>query len=1151
MKKKDNNIKKAIRLFKKRQFVQAKKVALNLLKKDDKNIELLNLLGNIYQEIGQLEDAKKAYQKAMDTDKTVYYLYSNLAMTYAKEFNYKKAIKLLMQAINIYDKDPVLFLNLGSAYQESNVFKEAEDAYLRSLQLKGASKTLYFNLAKLYIQMGRFLQAQKMFEEALRHDSNDPDILFEYSLLYLKFGQYKEGFNLYRNRYAEDKTDKQTYIISKKKLLQRGCYIRGKQLLITDEQGFGDIIQFARYLPLYEQMGVKVSMQVRPLLYDILKDNFPDIEFLKSKEIEIYRYHYHIPLLDSAYFFSTIYDNIPSQEGYLRVDQKKSKEIQKRYFDSEGTKKRVGIVWKTNSPKDESYKKRQERASRNVELKLFLKYLIQENIQLYSMQVAVTEEERELLKKHNILSLGDHLVSFYDNALIIDNLDMLIAIDTVSAIIAGSMGKKVKVLLSDNPDWRWGQDGKKTNWFKTIDIYRKKDSWEEVFKAISNEKDMIEPIDDIIRLSNKAEVYFKTKRYEDAKQICEKILSKDKENYKALHVLGLILYKYNLIQDSINLLSTASKINPGDKKLYEDLQQIVSELKLTPFEKEYLCFKPYEFNISKFSIKDKEYDLNENATKLLDQLKEEVEKIGYDTLLYDTIKLHISTVEKKFYKGLDKYLELTKESNLEVFLEKLKVIYSLSSALDGFKLSEHENDRIIQAFIDIFSKNYSQEVYKAFIYISYDFYLINRNPKYISLLKYFNIIFKNFLSIGSNTDTLLKIYEIITLINWGTGSKEKEIKTCDKKIIKPFSKYLTKYFKKNHIYPVDRPYKHKKQRVCFVAYHLVFGLYSVGKVLYSLLMNLSEESSDEYDIYCYVLYNFDVNAIQKLRKNGIIIKTFKQENYTLFQEATNIREEAIKDEIDIAIFDMPWSIQTYLIESRIAPKQIYWTHGWEKYSLKNIDEKICHYKSEDLEWKTFGVQLAKEFLIGNEEDKRKGELIKKEFLEKYGKEMVMLGTIGRLVKLDSDEYIQTIAQIMKQNPNTIYIACGEGNSESIKKKIKKYHINEERFIFTGEISPHVYGWVIDIWPDTFPLGQGLSKEEFLAKGGSAVFHRKREDMKKSEKQFFLAESDKEYIEITNKLINDKLFRKKVNEIEKYLWFEKDKENKSIFTEILK
>jgi hypothetical protein len=137
------------------------------------------------------------------------------------------------------------------------------------------------------------------------------------------------------------------------------------------------------------------------------------------------------------------------------------------------------------------------------------------------------------------------------------------------------------------------------------------------------------------------------------------------------------------------------------------------------------------------------------------------------------------------------------------------------------------------------------------------------------------------------------------------------------------------------------------------------------------------------------------------------------------------------------------------------------------------------------------------------------------------------------------EYIKTIAKIMEQNPNTIYLACGEGNKESIKEKLKKYKIDEKRFIFTGMIEPHVYGWVIDIWPDTFPLIQGQSKNEFIAKKGCTILYQPACKINSKNYNYFfesinfspLANNLNEYINKLNIVIKNTNLRKKIGEIQ--------------------
>lgn len=1143
MRKEEVYFDRAIKLFNKGLFHEAKQLVTGLLATNNNDTDLLNLLAGIEVELGNTKNAKEIYSKAINIDNTKSKLYGNLALIYIKEHNYKKAIDILLKAIKTNPKDADAYMSLGVCLQEEKLYNKAEESYKNSIALGNKSTSVYFDLAKLYMQTDSFTKAKEMFEKALEQSPNNSDILFEYSILFLKLKQYKRGFDLYRNRYAIDKSDKQTHILSRDKLLQKGYHIRGKKILMTDEQGFGDIIQFARYLPIFAKMEVTVSMYIRPLLEELLKDNFPFVNFITSnKRVE---YNYHLPLMDSAYYFDTEYETIPSQYGYLGVNQQNSRKIEKKYFFDQETKKRIGIIWRTNSPKGESLKKQQERLSRNVDLNLFLKYFQHENMQLYSLQVNISKEERTLLKKYNIPSLGDNLVSFYDNALIIDNLDLIVAIDTVSTIIAGAMGKKAKILLSENADWRWTPKDNVSNWFKSIDIYRKSNikSWDDIFKEIIQEKDIFSAVSNIERLLNKANTYLDLGRLQDALEICNEVLTADQNNYTALRLIGLVMYEAGDIKKSIEFLSLASKINPGDKELRDDLARIVSELKLTQFEKEYLYFKPYNFDIARFNLKDKKFILSNKAKKLLQKLKKEVNNIRHDTLLYDILNLYISILEKDFFAGIKRFLSYNTETNPEIFLEKLNILYILENDLSGFNFSKNEMDIIISSFVNIFTDSNTTTVFKLlFMKLCYDFYLVKRYSSFKTLLPYFENILKQALRDKTELNHLLFLYECITFMYWGTGYNEKSAINCDKNIIKPFSKYILKYFQKSGIRPITKPYKHTQKRICFIASKLVFGSYSVGKILYSLIFALAQENLQDYKIYCYILDDYDKTCTEKLQQQGIQVATFKDDTKTSAEKAKQIREKAIKDEIDIAIFDMPWSIQTYLIESRIAPKQYYWSHGWSKYSLKNIDKKICHYQIEKNGWKVFSVPLLKEFLIGSQEEKLLAKELKRKILEQYGKNTVALGTIGRLIKIESEEYIKTLSKILKQNPNTIYIACGNGDKKNIKKLMTKYNIDLQKVIFAGEVNPHVYGWVIDVWLDSFPLGHGQSKDEYIAKKRPVIFHTKRQMKKNDINSLFVAKDDKEYVYLVNNILNNPVMQKEIADTEFNLWFNHKKNN---------
>jgi len=345
--------------------------------------------------------------------------------------------------------------------------------------------------------------------------------------------------------------------------------------------------------------------------------------------------------------------------------------------------------------------------------------------------------------------------------------------------------------------------------------------------------------------------------------------------------------------------------------------------------------------------------------------------------------------------------------------------------------------------------------------------------------------------------------------------------------------------------PPCNPKKKDKKRIAFVKDRIVFN--SPFQVEYSLFKSLMEqkEFTDHYEIAVYTFNQFekshdDPKCIDMLESIGVKVINPVQsfQPYAFYNDhykkALKMRETLLKDDIDIMIAGGVFPIVDFLYLSRTAPVQIYYSHGNCAFDIDGIDKRVSHFEQEckEFRWNIISVPMAKEFLVGTEGEKEVGLIIKEDYKRRFGEDVVILGTIGRLVKIDSDEYLKTIAKIMEQNPNTIYLACGGGNEDSIKDKIKKFGINEERFIFNGLIKPHVYGWVIDVWPDSFPLRQGQSKNEYLAKGGVVVFMEKyvNDTIKNWYKDLdikVLAKDKDEYISIMESFIKNPNKREQV------------------------
>jgi hypothetical protein len=212
---------------------------------------------------------------------------------------------------------------------------------------------------------------------------------------------------------------------------------------------------------------------------------------------------------------------------------------------------------------------------------------------------------------------------------------------------------------------------------------------------------------------------------------------------------------------------------------------------------------------------------------------------------------------------------------------------------------------------------------------------------------------------------------------------------------------------------------------------------------------------------------------------------------------------------------------------------MFWSHGDFEWNVIGIDKRVSHYnQSENFVYEVFSFSMDIQFLDPII-DRNK---LKKE-RAKFPKGVVILGSIGRLMKMDSAEYLEVISILLNKYPNTIYLACGPGHIEEIKEKLDKNII--DRVYFEGYVDAHIYGHIIDIFLDSFPLEHGNSKWEFAVKDGGkpmVLFGKKisSTDLYDNFIEFGykkelipLLETIDGYLEFSSKLIEDVKLRKEV------------------------
>lgn len=276
------------------------------------------------------------------------------------------------------------------------------------------------------------------------------------------------------------------------------------------------------------------------------------------------------------------------------------------------------------------------------------------------------------------------------------------------------------------------------------------------------------------------------------------------------------------------------------------------------------------------------------------------------------------------------------------------------------------------------------------------------------------------------------------------------------------------------------------------------------KVEYSLIKNLlaSPEFTQHYEIkiYCMSLIEKSENnpeAIAKFAALGVetidIGLGFNKAGFynSHLQKALALREIMLGDEVAMLISpNNGYGISDFLLASRCARVQAFWTHGNFVYDVSGIDARLTHICNNQKHithsgFSFYGIPVQMDRSFYNPQVPQ--ELITNAracYVDSSAKQSVYLfGVIGRLVKIDSLPYLETICALLERHSNWRFLACGLGNEGEIKQKISQ--INPQllpRFFFSGYVDSAVHGHILDFWADSFPMEQGESRIEYVAKG---------------------------------------------------------------------
>ena len=456
---------KSVPLNKLKRFLEASEVCDKALSLKPDYAEAWSNKGNVLNELKRFDEAIAHYDKALS-------LKPDYAEAWSNKGNVLNELKRFDEAIAHYDKALSLkpdyaeaWSNKGITLNELKRFDEAIAHYDKALSLKPDYAEGWSNKGITLNELKRFDEAIAHYDKAISLKTEYHDAYWNKSLCLLLQGDFENGLQLYESRWTSEKVSE----IAGKRCFDKPTWLgaeslQDKTILLYGEQGFGDFIQFCRYVKLVSDLGAKVILEVPQLLASLL-ENLEGVSQLVIKGQDLPFFDYQCPLLSLPLAFRTNLHTIPKTVGYINLDNHPNKSTEWKARLGPKLKPRVGLVWSGNPHHKNDH-------NRSLLLQDILPYLPTQ-FEYISLQKEVRKVDRLTLESHpHILSFASHLNDFLDTAALIDNLDLVISVDTSVAHLSAALGKETWVLLPHLPDWRWLLDREDSPWYPSMKLYR-------------------------------------------------------------------------------------------------------------------------------------------------------------------------------------------------------------------------------------------------------------------------------------------------------------------------------------------------------------------------------------------------------------------------------------------------------------------------------------------------------------------------------------------------------------------------------------------------------------------------------------------------------------------------------------------------------
>ena len=453
-----------------------------------------NNLGIALVESGESEAAISSYDRAIALQPDYAEAHANLANALSDAHQYDAALAAADRAIALRPGFAAGHNSRGVSLAALARFDEAVIAYERAISLDPAYADAYSNLGNSLAQIGDHAKALVALATSVQIDPSAVQPHWNYAVELLRAGNLEQGWAEYEWRWKkQDKFPRPRQRFHPARF--QGAHwagepIAGRTILLHAEQGFGDAIHFVRYAPLVAAMGAKVVIESHDELRRLF-ESIPGVEQVIARGAPLPAVDAHCPFMSLPLALRTEVNTIPGATPYLHAapdaiaqwaERLAALEPKPAATDPPGRLLRVGLCW-AGSPKHS------DDADRSISLSM-LAPLADSHVTFVSLQKGPARDQAaHVPAAMRLIDVTDDLVDFADSAALIENLDLVITVDTAVAHLAGALGKPVWVMMRRVADWRWLINRRDTPWYPTMRLFRQtsRGDWGPVVAGVARE----------------------------------------------------------------------------------------------------------------------------------------------------------------------------------------------------------------------------------------------------------------------------------------------------------------------------------------------------------------------------------------------------------------------------------------------------------------------------------------------------------------------------------------------------------------------------------------------------------------------------------------------------------------------------------------